>query len=123
MGPVDMPLTDVLPPASATAEQPPLPLAETTAEHPPQSYDLDKVISQLDVAARIANANLAYQNALQMQQALFHVQLAAVGKCTEMILQIDARSPDAKEQLASYESIMQMLTAQFEQMIEKVRVN
>ncbi len=87
-----------------------------------QAVDVEHTLRHVEAAARIANQNLAHQSAVQMQQALFQVQLAAVGKCTEMILRIDASAPDAKEQLASCKSIMDMLTEHFDTMIAKLRI-
>ncbi|MEO6047239.1 MAG: hypothetical protein ABIQ57_07175 [Candidatus Kapaibacterium sp.] len=74
---------------------------------------VQQMMRNLDLANQIANANLAQQNAIQHQQAMFQLQLAAVGKCTEMILSIDASSPHAPEQIAAYERLIELFMKQF----------
>ncbi|MDB5035735.1 MAG: hypothetical protein JWQ98_2976 [Chlorobi bacterium] len=83
---------------------------------------VENMMRNLDLANRIANDNLAHQNAIQHQQAMLQLQLAAVGKCTEMIMSIDAASPDAPEQIRIYEGLIDMFMKQFGRITEVTRV-
>ena len=84
--------------------------------------EIEKMIRNLELANRIANDNLAQQDAIQHQQAMFQLQLAAVGKCTEMILSINASSPDAPEQIRAYEGLIEIFMKQFGRITEVTNI-
>lgn len=70
------------------------------------------ILANLALANQIANTNLAQQNALQNQQAMFTVQLAMVAKFVELIARVDPSNPSAAEQMQSYKDLMQMFNTQ-----------
>jgi hypothetical protein len=74
------------------------------------------ILANLALANQIANTNLAQQNVIQNQQAMFNLQLATVAKCVELIAMINPSSPNATEQLQSYRSLMEMFNEQFSKM-------
>ncbi len=67
------------------------------------------ILANLALANLIANTNLAQQNAISNQQAMFHLQLTIVSKCVELIASISPASAGAAQQLEAYQKIMEML--------------
>ena len=67
------------------------------------------ILANLALANLIANTNLAQQNAISNQQAMFHLQLTIVSKCVELIANISPASAGAAQQLEAYQKIMEML--------------
>jgi hypothetical protein len=57
------------------------------------------ILANLALANQIFNANLAQQNAIQNQQAIFYLQLATVAKSIELVLAIDPTDPGAADKL------------------------
>lgn len=66
------------------------------------------ILANLALANQIANTNLAQQNAISNQQAMFHLELTIVSKCVELIANINPSSTNAAQQLDAYKQIMQM---------------
>jgi len=56
-------------------------------------------LANLALANEIFNTNLAQQNAIQHQQAIFYLQLATVAKSIEMVMSIDPKDPGAADKL------------------------
>ena len=56
-------------------------------------------LANLALANEIFNTNLAQQNAIQHQQAIFYRQLATVAKSIEMVMSIDPKDPGAADKL------------------------
>jgi hypothetical protein len=71
------------------------------------------ILANLSLATEIANQNLAQQNAIAAQQAMFQLQLATAAKCAEMILAIDPTDPDAPAKLEMYGNMIDMFMAKF----------
>ncbi|HEV2913200.1 MAG TPA: hypothetical protein VGX92_07780 [Pyrinomonadaceae bacterium] len=67
------------------------------------------ILANLALANLIANTNLAQQNAISNQQAMFHLQLTIVSKCVELIASISPASASATQQLEAYQKVMEML--------------
>ncbi|HYY56290.1 MAG TPA: hypothetical protein VE842_03105 [Pyrinomonadaceae bacterium] len=67
------------------------------------------ILANLALANLIANTNLAQQNAISNQQAMFQLQLTIVSKCVELIANISPASAGAAQQLEAYQKIMAML--------------
>jgi len=57
------------------------------------------ILANLALANQIFNANLAQQNAIQNQQAIFYLQLATIAKSIELVMAIDPKDPNAVERL------------------------
>ena len=66
------------------------------------------ILANLALANQIANTNIAQQNALSNQQAMFHLELTIVSKCVEMIASINPAGGSATQQLAAFQAIMEM---------------
>ncbi|HEX8175071.1 MAG TPA: hypothetical protein VF543_08130 [Pyrinomonadaceae bacterium] len=66
------------------------------------------ILSNLALANQIANTNLAQQNALSNQQAMFQLELTIVSKCVELIANINPTNANAAQQLQMFQQIMQM---------------
>lgn len=77
------------------------------------SGDDPAIIANLALANQIANDNIAQQNAIQFQQAMFQLQLAAVAKCAELILSINPADPDAAAKLEMYKDLMDTFMEKF----------
>ena len=73
------------------------------------------ILANLALANQIANTNLAQQNAISNQQAMFHLELTTVSKCVEMIASINPTSGGATQQIEAFQKIMEM----FAQMSQK----
>jgi hypothetical protein len=70
------------------------------------------ILANLALANQIFNTNLAQQNAIASQQALFQVTLAATAKCADMILAIDPKDPQAIENLKAFiKEFYEMITS------------
>jgi hypothetical protein len=67
------------------------------------------ILANLALANLIANTNLAQQNAISNQQAMFHLQLTIVSKCVELIASISPASAGAAQQIEAYKKVMEML--------------
>lgn len=70
------------------------------------------ILSNLALANMIANTNLAQQNAISNQQAMFQLEMTIVSKCVEVIANINPANSSASQQLAA----MQELVATLRQM-------
>jgi len=68
------------------------------------------ILANLALANQIANTNLAQQNALSNQQAMFQLQLTIVSKCVELIANISPASASASNQLAAFQKVMEMFS-------------
>lgn len=68
------------------------------------------ILANLALANQIANTNLAQQNALSNQQAMFQLQLTIVSKCVELIANISPTNTSAAQQLAAFQQVMQILS-------------
>ena len=66
------------------------------------------ILANLALANQIANTNLAQQNAISNQQAMFQLELTIVSKCVEMIASINPTSATAAQQLAAFQKVMEM---------------
>ncbi len=67
------------------------------------------ILANLALANLIANTNLAQQNAISNQQAMFHLEMTIVSKCVEMIASINPSSAQAANQLAVMQNLMEMV--------------
>ena len=67
-------------------------------------------LMNLALANQVANTNLAAQNALANQQAMYQVQLSIIAKCVELISQINPNNPNAADQLRLYSQVMSGLS-------------
>lgn len=68
------------------------------------------ILANLALANQIANTNLAQQNALSNQQAMFQLQLTIVSKCVELIANISPASATASQQLVAFQKVMEMFS-------------
>ena len=68
------------------------------------------ILANLALANQIANTNLAQQNAISNQQAMFQLELTIVSKCVELIANISPASSTASQQLAAFQQVMQMFS-------------
>jgi hypothetical protein len=68
------------------------------------------ILANLALANQIANTNLAQQNAISNQQAMFQLELTIVSKCVELIANISPASSTAAQQLAAFQQVMQMFS-------------
>ena len=68
------------------------------------------ILANLALANQIANTNLAQQNALSNQQAMFQLELTIVSKCVELIANISPTSTNATHQLAAFQKVMEMFS-------------
>jgi hypothetical protein len=68
------------------------------------------ILANLALANQIANTNLAQQNALSNQQAMFQLELTIVSKCVELIANINPTTGNAAQQLQMFQHIMQMFS-------------
>ena len=67
------------------------------------------ILANLALANQIANENLAQQNAIANQQAMFCLQMATVAKCVEVIANIDPSGPNAAQRLALMQQLLEMM--------------
>jgi hypothetical protein len=67
------------------------------------------ILSNLALANLIANTNLAQQNAISNQQAMFQLEMTIVSKCVEVIANINPSNSQATQQLAAMQQIMDTL--------------
>jgi len=74
------------------------------------------ILANLALANEIANTNIAQQNALNNQQALFQLQMATVAKCVEIIMGINPDKPNAAEQIETYKKLMDQMVDLFKKM-------
>ena len=68
------------------------------------------ILANLALANQIANTNLAQQNAISNQQAMFQLELTIVSKCVELIANISPASATAAQQLAAFQKVMEMFS-------------
>lgn len=68
------------------------------------------ILANLALANQIANINLAQQNALSNQQAMFQLELTIVSKCVEMISSITPSQSNAAQQLEMFNNIMKIFS-------------
>lgn len=68
------------------------------------------ILANLALANQIANTNLAQQNAISNQQAMFQLELTIVSKCVELIANISPASTNAAQQLAAFQKVMEMFS-------------
>lgn len=68
------------------------------------------ILANLALANQIANTNLAQQNAISNQQAMFQLELTIVSKCVELIANISPASATATQQLAAFQKVMEMFS-------------
>ncbi len=68
------------------------------------------ILANLALANQIANTNLAQQNAISNQQAMFHLELTIVSKCVELIANISPASATASQQLEAFQKVMEMFS-------------
>ena len=68
------------------------------------------ILANLALANQIANTNLAQQNAISNQQAMFQLELTIVSKCVELIANISPTSANATHQLAAFQRVMEMFS-------------
>lgn len=59
------------------------------------------ILANLALANQIFNINLAQQNALANQQMVFQIELAALAKCVQVILDSELSEPQAVEKLTA----------------------
>ncbi len=104
----NMPADGSVPASPSSNTVPAMPIPTTPQ---PSAEDL---LHQMDVAGRIFNEGLAQQNALAHQQAMNHLRLAAVGKCAQLILNIDPLSPNASELLKQYKELIDLFMEKFD---------
>jgi hypothetical protein len=78
------------------------------------------ILANLALANEIANANLAQQNAITNQQAMFQLQMATVAKCVELIATIDPNNPKANDQIEMYKKLMDQMVDIFNKMSPNV---
>lgn len=71
------------------------------------------ILSNLALANQIANANMAQQNLINNQQAMFQLQMTTVAKCVEMIASINPNNSNAAEQMQTYQKMMEIFVQQF----------
>lgn len=74
------------------------------------------ILSNLALANEIANVNIAQQNAIANQQAMYQLQMAAVSKCVELIVSIDSNSDKAEKQIELYQKIMEGMVDTFQKL-------
>lgn len=67
------------------------------------------ILSNLALANLIANTNLAQQNAISNQQAMFQLEMTIVSKCVEVIANINPSNSQAAQQLAAMQQLMETL--------------
>jgi hypothetical protein len=77
------------------------------------------ILANLALANLIANTNLAQQNAISNQQAMFQLEMTIVSKCVEVIANINPSSAHAANQMTA----MQQLIAMVKQMQADSAVN
>lgn len=68
------------------------------------------ILANLALANQIANTNLAQQNAISNQQAMFQLEMTIVSKCVELIANISPASATASQQLEAFQKVMEMFS-------------
>jgi midasin (ATPase involved in ribosome maturation) len=107
--------TDPQEPASAHADELPEKVVEAIALSNAFSIgEQPAMLANLALANQIFAANLAQQNAIVNQQVMFQVEFAALAKCLEALLAVNAGEADAIERVIT--RILEM----FEQFNSKV---
>lgn len=81
-----------------------------------------KILANLALANRIMNANLAQQNAVAIQQAMYQLNMAAVAKSIKLISAIDPTAPNAVEQIREFRELIESFMEQFREVAAMVRV-
>jgi hypothetical protein len=61
----------------------------------------EEITDLLALTNKIFNANLAQQNALRHQQAVAQIELVALAKCVQVLLDADVNEPQAIEGLSA----------------------
>jgi hypothetical protein len=84
--------------------------------------DQRRILAELDLANRIMNANMAQQNAVAIQQAMYQLNMAAVAKCVDLIAAIDPMAPNAVDQLREYRELVDTFMEQFQRVAAMVRI-
>ena len=66
-----------------------------------QQYSTENVANLIVLTNKIFHANLAQQNAIAHQQAIAQIELVALAKCTQALLDADTSDPKAIEQMSA----------------------
>jgi hypothetical protein len=74
------------------------------------------ILSNLALANQIANCNLAQQNAISNQQAMFQLQMATLSKCVEVILGADPSSSKSAQQMKALQEFFAQVVSQMSTM-------
>lgn len=67
------------------------------------------ILANLALANLIANTNLAQQNAISNQQAMFQLEMTIVSKCVEVIANINPSSAHAANQMQAMQQLIAMV--------------
>jgi hypothetical protein len=67
------------------------------------------ILANLALANLIANTNLAQQNAISNQQAMFQLEMTIVSKCVEVIANINPSSAHAADQMTAMQQLIAMV--------------
>jgi hypothetical protein len=67
------------------------------------------ILANLALANLIANTNLAQQNAISNQQAMFQLEMTIVSKCVEVIANINPSSAHAADQMQAMQQLIGMV--------------
>lgn len=67
------------------------------------------ILANLALANLIANTNLAQQNAISNQQAMFQLEMTIVSKCVEVIANINPSSAHAASQMQAMQQLIGMV--------------
>lgn len=67
------------------------------------------ILANLALANLIANTNLAQQNAISNQQAMFQLEMTIVSKCVEVIANINPSSAHAAGQMQAMQLLIEMV--------------
>jgi hypothetical protein len=67
------------------------------------------ILANLALANLIANTNLAQQNAISNQQAMFQLEMTIVSKCVEVIANINPSSAHAANQMTAMHQLIAMV--------------
>ncbi len=66
-----------------------------------QENPAEDIVDLLTLTNKIFNANLAQQNALRHQQMIAQIELVALAKCVQVLLDADTSEPQAIESLSA----------------------
>lgn len=79
------------------------------------------ILSNLALANQIANCNLAQQNAISNQQAMFQLQMATLSKCVEVILGAGPPSSESVQQMQALQKFFAQVMAQMSAMADPTK--